>query len=118
MGDFVDLLSPDSEFWEACARHTIRQTTRFIGTIYLCDECAYRLTKEGLNERPPIYHGETVNGFCGLCNRKLDVTLRAWFACPMCWNVILAYQKGLAASEGVRQYWENSIINRYPDFEL
>ena len=51
---FRDVLPQESEFWEACARHTNRQTARTIQAIYLCDDCAIRLTKEGFNDRPPI----------------------------------------------------------------
>ena len=31
------------------------------------------------NGRPPLYHGETVEGYCGLCNLAGPVTLRQWF---------------------------------------
>jgi hypothetical protein len=29
-----------------------------------------------------------------------------WFCCGPCWNVILAYQKSIAASKGIESWWE------------
>jgi len=115
---FRDVLPQESEFWEACARHTNRQTARTIQAIYLCDDCAIRLTKEGFNDRPPIYHGETIEGFCGLCNAGKNVTLRFWFACVYCWNVVVAYQKGFVASQSVHDYWARSVTPLFPHLKL
>lgn len=118
MSEFREVLNPADPFWEACARHTARQSTRVINHIYLCDRCASRLTRESFNQRPPIYHGETVEGYCGLCNTLQGVTLRLWFACPICWNVVVAYQKGFAASEAVHSHWRNMIAPSFPDLRL
>lgn len=62
-----------------------------------------------MNNRPPIYHGETITGFCGLCNELLPVTLRLYFVCPFCWNVIVAYQKAFVAAKAVPEYWAKFI---------
>jgi hypothetical protein len=115
MPTFTETLPPTSPFWEACARHTNRQTSRLLQYLYLCDPCARRLTEEALNDRPPIYHGETVMGYCGLCNKRLEVTLRQWFACGPCWNVIIAYQKTIVASQAVLDFWRRCVQPQYPD---
>jgi hypothetical protein len=113
---FRDTMPQSSEYWEACARETSRKTARTLQHIYLCDPCARRLTLEALNGRPPIYHGETISGYCGLCNAKTEVTLRVWFACGICWNVILAYQKTFVASASVLQYWAANMTPRFGAF--
>jgi hypothetical protein len=118
MPPFRDTLARDSDFWEACARHSNRQTCRLVQTIYYCDDCAQRLTVEAFNGRPPIYHGETVEGFCGLCNERKRVTLRQWFVCAICWNVILAYQKAFVASNAVHVYWRKSVTPVFPKLIL
>lgn len=110
---FSDTMPQNSKFWEKCARETNLKTARSLQHIYLCDGCARRLTVEALNGRPPIYHGETITGYCGLCNAKTEVTLRIWFACAICWNVILAYQKTFIASASVFGFWQTSIIPNY-----
>jgi len=76
------------------------------------------MTKEVFNDRPPIYHGETIDGFCGLCNIRQPVTLRFWFACGICWNVVLGYQKGFVAAKAVHEYWLINITPHFPRFHL
>lgn len=110
---FRDTLPTTSPFWEACARETNRKTSRTVQHIYLCDGCAERLTTEAFNGRAPIYHGETVSGYCALCNQRGAVTLRLWFACAICWGVILAYQKTFVASSAVLDFWKNCIQPRF-----
>jgi len=118
MAPFRDVLSPESEFWEACARETSRRTARKIQTVYLCDECAARLTHEAFNDRPPIYHGEELEGFCGLCNDRKTVVARFWFACDTCWNVVQGYQRDKPANLGVRKYWNDEFAEQFPDLTL
>jgi len=118
MAPFRDVLNPESQFWEACARHTNRQTARKIQAVYLCDECAIRLTHEAFNDRPPIHHGETLRGFCGLCNESKMVVARFWFASDICWNIVQAYQKAKAASQAVHNYWGEQCAGRFPLLEL
>jgi hypothetical protein len=116
--EFREALGQDSEFWEKCARHTNKQTTRAIQSIYLCDDCAMKLTAESFNNRPPIHHGDTLYGYCGLCNDLKDVTCRFWFVCPICWNVIVAYQKGFVSAKSVHAYWECQIKPHFPELTL
>ncbi|MEW6331587.1 MAG: hypothetical protein AB1560_09010 [Pseudomonadota bacterium] len=113
------IVMPNSSgLFETCARHTNRQTARALQAIYLCDECTKRLVSEAFNNRPPVYHGETIQGFCGLCNLNCDVTMRQWFVCPICWNVVLAYQKSIAASVAIHEWWANTIKPKFPELEL
>lgn len=118
MPPYRDVLDPSSNFYEACARHTSRTTTRALQHLYLCDACTIRLVREAFNDRPPTYHGETVDGFCGLCNVRTNVTLRQWFVCPFCWNVVVAYQKAFVASQAVLNFWAQEIQPRYPTFAI
>src|SRR5258708_14556184 len=87
------ILPRTSDYWEACARHTSRHTARTLQCGYYCDRCARRLTREAFNDRPPVYHGARVKGFCGLCNKRKQVFLRQWFACGECCKLIVGYQK-------------------------
>jgi len=118
MAQCREVMTADSPHWEKCARHISAQTSRMMQSIYLCDACARRLTREAFNRRPPIYHGETVAGFCGLCNLQKQVTHRMWFVCPICWNIILAYQKSFVASRAVHEYWKVSVVPALPSLRL
>lgn len=118
MSDYRTTLPASSGLFEACARHTARQTARSLQTIYLCDDCTQRLVAEAFNERPPVYHGESITGFCGLCNAKRHVTMRQWFVCGICWNVVLAYQKSVAASVAVHEWWAQQIKPQFPHLRL
>jgi len=118
MPAYRDVLPADSSFHEACARHTARTTTRSLQHIYLCDACAIRLVREAFNDRPPLYHGETIEGYCGLCNTLGQVTLRQWFVCPVCWNVVVAYQKSFVAALAVPAFWHRDMAGHFPAFEL
>ncbi len=118
MAPYREVLDPASGLYETCARHTNRQVARTVQFIYLCEDCVRRLVEEALNGRAPIYHGETVEGFCGLCNDLKDVTLRAWFACGICWNVVLSYQKSFVAPKAVAAYWAAEVLPRFPTFRL
>ena len=114
---FRETLPRTSDFWEACARHTNRQTCRMVQHIYVCDPCAIELTEKVFNNRPPIYHGETVTGYCGLCNQHTQVTLRLWFVCGICWNVVIAYQKAFVASSTVLEFWRQTILPQFPNIQ-
>jgi hypothetical protein len=118
MAPYRDITSEASGLFETCARHTARHTARTVQTIYLCDDCTHRLVKEAFNSRPPVYHGSTIDGYCGLCNVRRDVTTRQWFVCPICWNVVLAYQKSIAASTAVGEWWAQKVLPRLPHLEL
>jgi hypothetical protein len=109
MAAFRDITDKESGLYETCARHTARQTSRLLQSAYYCDECAQRLTGECFNRRAPVYHGDTLKGFCGLCNCLKDVTLRQWFVCGPCWNVVLAYQKSMAATAHLHSWWKDNI---------
>jgi hypothetical protein len=111
-------LSPDSPFWEKCARHTNRHTSRNLAYMYLCDTCTPRLIREALNDRPPVFSGTRRQGYCGLCNKLTEVTFRQWFACPICWNVIVAYQKSITAGAAVQQFWDEQVKLVAPTIEL
>lgn len=116
---FRDVLLPTSPYWEACARHQNRITTRSLAVLFLCDDCARQLTNECFNGRPPLYHGETFRDyFCGLCNEIKEVALRQWFICPICFNVVRSYPKAIAASQYVHKIWKERIQPYYPDFML
>jgi hypothetical protein len=118
MGGYREILPRSSGFWEACARHTARQTARALQTGYYCDECARRLTHEAFNDRPPVYHGAEITGFCGLCNERKLVVPRQWFVCGICWNVVIAYQKSIVASRAVHDYWRKTITPEFPQLFL
>lgn len=71
-----------------------------------------------MNGRPPIHHGESIEGFCGLCNDLLLITARVYFVCIFCWNVIVAYQKSFVAAKAVHDYWKNAVISKMPALRL
>lgn len=115
---YRETLDPSGEWFEKCARHSASQTSRLLQHIYLCDPCARRFVHEVFNDRPFVYHGETVQGFCGLCNKRGAVTLRQHFACGPCWNVVLSYQKTYVASEAVREAWKTHVQGEFPALVL
>lgn len=118
MAGYRKVLPRTSDYWEACARHTSRHTARTLQTGYYCDRCARRLTRRAFNDRPPVYHGAGIEGFCGLCNKRKRIYLRQWFACGVCWNVIVAYQKSIVASQAVHDYWRENITPEFPRLSL
>ena len=118
MSPYREITGKESGLFETCARHTARQTCRLVQAAYLCDGCTERLVREAFNGRPPIYNGESLQGYCGLCNQMLEVTMRQWFVCGPCWNFIIAYQKSIAATAGLREWWESKIKPTFPTFSL
>jgi len=87
-------------------------------TTYFCDDCTQHLVHAAFNGRAPIYHGESLKGYCGLCNESVEVTMRQWFACGPCWNFVLAYQKSIAATVGVKNWWAAEIAPIFPNLLL
>src|ERR1700728_817372 len=110
MAGYRQILARTRAYWEACARHTSRQTSHTLQAGYYCDKCARLLTRKAFNNRPPVYHGAGITGYCGLCNKRKKVFLRQWFACGVCWNVIVAYQKSIVAGLTVEKYWRKAIV--------
>lgn len=115
---YRDITPESSGEYETCARHTSRHTSRLLQSAYFCDECAKRLVSGAFNNRPPVFHGETIMGVCALCNETREVTMRQWFACGPCWSVILAYQKSIAASKAIHDWWASHVHPRYSHFAL
>ena len=118
MTTYREITAESTGLFETCARHTARQTTRMLQAVYLCDDCTRRLVAEAFNNRPPVFHGETIQGYCGLCSVRRDVTMRQWFVCPICWNVVLAYQKSIAATTGLQRWWNEEIKPKCPNLRL
>lgn len=112
------LLAPDHPYWEKCARHQNKHTTRFVAHLFLCDGCAERLRRECFNDRPPMFEGLAIDGFCALCNRRQMVLLRQWFVCQICLGVVLAYPKTFAASQAVHNFWTTQIVRDFPNLRL
>jgi hypothetical protein len=44
--------------------------------------------------------------------------MRQWFACGPCWNFVLAYQKSIAATAGLRGWWETKIKTNFATLAL
>lgn len=65
-----------------------------------------------------MYHGETVVGACGLCNTRGSVTLRSWFVCGICWNVVIGYQKSLVATQAIQDAWKAVVRPHFPELDL
>lgn len=116
--EFRDVLTPDSPFWEKCARHQNLSTSRNIAPLFLCDECAIRLTNDCFNQRPPIYHGQGLVGYCGLCNEWREIALRQWFIDPICLNVVYGYPKSIAACKLIFEKWHEIVTPHFPNLEL
>jgi len=112
------LLGPTDPFWEKCARHQNKCTTRFVAHLFLCGPCAERLRHECFNDRPPLFEGLQVHGFCALCNKPQGVLLRQWFVCPICLGVVLSYPKTFAASQAVRAFWQGELNTKFPQLRL
>lgn len=112
------VLPQDSPFWEKCARHTSPYTARSVAYFFLCDRCAARFVNEVFNGRPALYHGESMQGFCGLCNELTDVRFRQWFLCPVCNNVTSSYQKSLVSSAAIHRFWRRHVQPVMPQFVL
>ena len=112
------VMGVDHSFWEKCARHTSSYTARNVAYFFLCDGCCSRFTHEVFNERPAIYHGDSMQGFCGLCNELTDVRFRQWFLCPICYNVASSYQKGFVSAAAVHEFWRRHVVPVVPSLTL
>jgi hypothetical protein len=44
--------------------------------------------------------------------------MRQWFVCGICWNVILAHQKSIAATAGLHDWWKRAITPTLPHLRL
>ena len=113
------ILSPESPYWEKCARDSGTATARTILHIYLCDSCAVRLTNEACSGRPPIFQESAkAEGYCGLCNGMRAVSLRQWFMCGPCSNVVMGYQRAVAPPQAFRDFWVRNVQSGSPQFTV
>jgi hypothetical protein len=44
--------------------------------------------------------------------------MRQWFVCGTCWNVVLAYQKSMAATKVLRTWWKDEIKPQFNHLDL
>lgn len=118
MTPYRDIVLESSGLFEVCARHTSRATARQLQSTYLCDPCARRLMRKAFNGRHPVFHGRPFDGYCALCNYTRRVAQRQWFVCPICWNIVLSYQKSMAASRYIRAWWQKKVAKHFSAFKL
>lgn len=112
------VMSSGDEYWEACARHEGRQTSRNLATIFLCDQCTGILVRDCFNGRYPVFQGDWFDGFCGLCNQAKPVALTQWFICNFCLTVVRSYPKAVAATQFVHSFWESHVRPSCPQLKL
>jgi hypothetical protein len=87
--------------------------------FFLCDECANAWTSGPFAGNAPLYEGESVEGYCGLCNKQSrDIKLRTWFLCDICCCVAGSIGRNHVAEEAIIQFWQENVAPKYPTLTL
>jgi hypothetical protein len=85
----------------------------------MCDDCSRKWQTEAFDNNPPLYVGESVEGYCLLCNRyQSHIRLRTWFLCDVCHRVAGAIGRNHVSELAVQEFWELKVRPVHPKLEL
>ena len=85
----------------------------------MCDACTEVWTKGPFAGNEPLYEGESVEGYCGLCNKQSKaIKLRTWFLCDICCRVAGSIGRNHVAEEAIMQFWRENVTPRFPRLTL
>lgn len=101
-----------------CVRHLQPRKDVRLRHFFLCDRCTHIWTTGAFDANAPLYQGETIDGYCLLCNTRGAVRLRTWFLCDICDRVARSIGRNHVAEEAIVCYWNSVVITRYPHLIL
>src|SRR5213078_1734280 len=105
--------------YPVCVRHLKSRKDVRLRHFFLCDACTAVWTSGAFAGNQPLYVGETAEGYCLLCNRvRKDVRMRTWFLCDICARVAGSIGRNHVAERAILDFWEASIMPRFPQLEL
>lgn len=105
--------------YPTCVRHLRPRKDVKVHNYYMCDGCARRWTKEAFDGNSPLYVGESVQGYCLLCNAyRKTIKVRSWFLCDICDRVARSIGRNHVAEESILDYWDQNVKPRFPFLEL
>ncbi len=101
-----------------CVRHLGRQRDVKLRHFFLCNECADLWTTDAFENANSLYNGETLEGYCLVCNKIKQVRLRTWGLCDQCFRVAIAIGRNHEAEEAIERFWKEEIQPHLPNAEL
>lgn len=102
-----------------CYRHGGRQRDVKLRHIFMCDTCAALWIKDVFEGRPSIYDGESMFGYCLICNApEGQVRMRTFPLCEQCWKVAIGIGRNHEAEQSIITFWNDQIQPRVPHLEL
>lgn len=102
--------------YPVCVRHAQSRKDVRLRHFFLCDQCSSKWVSEAFGGNGPLYEGERVTGYCGLCN-TIDngIRLRTWFLCDNCQRVAASIGRNHVAEMAILDYWQRYVRSR-PQF--
>ena len=101
-----------------CVRHVKPRKDVRLRHFFLCGECTNKWVTEAFARDQPLYTGESLLGYCVLCNRKREVNLRTWFLCDICDRVARSIGRNHEAEKAILKFWSSHVASRYPHLEI
>lgn len=105
--------------YPTCVRHLKPRKDARLRHYYLCDGCVAQWTREAFDGNAPVYVGESVTGYCLLCNNRSEgVKLRCWFLCDICHRVAGSIGRNHVAEQAILDFWAEHVEPRCPNLQL
>lgn len=100
--------------YPTCVRHAKPRKDVRLRHTFVCDECADKWTDEAFDGSKSLWDGESLTGYCNLCNTKKRVRLRTWFLCDICWRVAGSIGRNHVAESAIVSWWRTQVEKDHP----
>lgn len=104
--------------YPVCVRHLKSRKDVRLRHFFLCDVCTTVWARDAFAGNGPLYAGESIEGYCLLCNQVKTVRMRTWFLCDICARVAGSIGRNHVAEQAIIDFWAASISPRFPELLL
>jgi hypothetical protein len=105
---------------KVCARHGDPGADVALASFFLCSQCRADFSAKAFSDADPQWiSAETIEGYCGHCNRQRDdLRVTQWYLCAWCERVVRSIGRGIVAARYVVETWNEQVAPRLPHLIL
>lgn len=104
--------------YPTCVRHLRPRKDVRLRHYFLCDGCTDQWTRGAFDGNRPLWTGESVTGYCQLCNDVKSVRLRTWFLCDICDRVAKSIGRNHVAEKAIIDFWHEHVESQHPYLQI
>lgn len=104
--------------YPTCVRHAQTRKDVRLRHFFLCDACTKQWVDEAFGGNAPVTYGESIEGYCLLCNNVARVRLQTWFLCDICDRVARSIGRNHVAEDAILRFWAEQVQPKFADLAI